>query len=181
MPHETCCSMKPTRARWSEGPTAKDGLPPVCVLDSHPAIIYKLLGSRAPKKVHPKRGSGTCDTPRLNAQSSENLIVDEIPANILTESNIRDLAKLLDEEMDRVAHEQRERKVKLEVGAREMSKYLKTSKLTETRAFAHSFVKEIEVKPGKAAIVYPTPVDSAIGGADTTEVALKGRVRSSVW
>ena len=141
----------------------------------------------------------------------------EIRANILTESNIRDLVKLLDEEMDGVAHEQRqrlqtideeledvkkqlgrvwnfvaksdsvdvaeasdlivelrERKEKLEVAAEEarglfserrqfldsadtvatfaaeMSDFLKTSELTETRAFVHSFVKEIEVKPGKA-------------------------------
>ena len=48
-----------------------------------------------------KRGSGTCETPRLNAKSFEKLIVDEIRANILTESNIRDLVKLLDEEMGR--------------------------------------------------------------------------------
>ena len=38
-----------------------------------------------------KRGSGTCKTPRLNAKSFEKLIVDELRANILTESNIRDL------------------------------------------------------------------------------------------
>ena len=280
------------------GTTAKDGAPPVRVEGAHPAIVSKrqfrrvteLLGSRAPKKVHPrrsaspyllsgllrcetcgkamtaaeakggkytyyvchsllKRGSGACETPRLNAKSFEKLIVDELRANILTESNIRDLVKLLDEEMDGVAHEQRqrlqtideeledvkkqlgrvwnfvaksdsvdvaeasdlivelrERKEKLEVaaeGARglfserrqfldsadtvatfaaEMSDFLKTSELTETRAFVHSFVKEIEVKPGKAAIVYsiPTPEDSPIGGADTAEVALNGRVRSTV-
>ena len=174
------------------------------------------------------------------------LIVDEIRANVLTESNIRDLVKLLDEEMDGVAAEQRletieeeledvkrrlgriwqviettdiamadaserikehrERKEKLEVAAEEarkllserrqfldsadtiatfaaeMSEFLKTSELTETRAFVHSFVKEVEVKPGKAAIVYsiPTPEDSPIGGADAAEVALNGRVRSTV-
>ena len=281
---------------WGE--KAKDGAPPVRVEGAHPAIVSKrqfrrvtkLLGSRAPKKVHPrrsaspyllsgllrcetcgkamtaaeakggkytyyvchsllKRGSGACETPRLNAKSFEKLIVDEIRANILTESNIRDLVKLLDEEMDGVAHEQRqrlqtideeledvkkqlgrvwnfvaksdsvdvaeasdlivelrERKEKLEVAAEEarglfserrqfldsadtvatfaaeMSYFLKTSELTETRAFVHSFVKEIEVKPGKAAIVYsiPTPEDSPIGGADTAEVALNGRVRSTV-
>ena len=280
------------------GTTAKDGAPPVRVEDAHPAIVSKrqfqrakkLLGSRAPKKVHPrrsaspyllsgllrcetcgkamtaaeaksgkytyyvchsllKRGSGTCKTPRLNAKSFEALIVDEIRANVLTESNIRDLVKLLDEEMDGVAHEQRERlqtidgeledvkkqlsrvwhfvarsdsvdvaeasdlivelrerKEKLEVAAEEargllserrrfldsadtiatfaaeMSDFLKTSELTETRAFVHSFVKEIEVKPGRAAIVYsiPTPDDSPIGGADAAEVALTGRVRSTV-
>ena len=66
--------------------------------------------------------------------------------------------------------------------AAEMSDFLKTSELTETRAFVHSFVKEIKVKSGKAAIVYsiPTPEDSPIGGADAAEVALTGRVRSTV-
>ena len=195
-----------------------------------------------------KRGKGTCKTPRLNAKSFEKLIVNEIRANVLTESNIRDLVKLLDEEMDGVAAEQRQRletieeeledvkrrlgriwqviettdiqmadaserikehrdrKEKLEVAAEEarallserrqfldsadtiatfakdMSEFLKTSELTETRAFVHSFVKEVEVKPGKAAIVYsiPTPEDSPIGGADAAEVALNGRVRSTV-
>ena len=116
----------------------------VRVEGAHPAIVSKrqfqrvtkLLGSRAPKKVHPrrsaspyllsgllrcetcgkamtaaeaksgkytyyvchsllKRGSGTCKTPRLNAKSFEKLIVDELRANVLTESNIRDLVKLL--------------------------------------------------------------------------------------
>ena len=279
------------------GANAKDGAPPVRVEDAHPAIVSKrdfqkarrLLGSRAPKKVNPrrasspyllsgiakcetcgkamtaaeaksgkytyyvchsllKRGSGTCETPRLNAKTFEKLIVDEIRANILTESNIRDLVKLLDEEMDGVAHEQRERlesieeeleevkrrlgriwqviettdiemadaserikehrerKEKLEIAAEEargllserrkfldsadtiatfaedMSEFLKTSELTQTRAFVHSFVKEIAVKPGKAAIVYsiPTPEDSPIGGADAAEVALNGGVRSTV-
>ena len=134
------------------GANAKDGAPPVRVEDAHPAIVSKrdfqkarrLLGSRAPKKVNPrrasspyllsgiakcetcgkamtaaeaksgkytyyichsllKRGKGTCETPRLNAKNFEKIIVDEIRANILTESNIRDLVKLLDEEMDGVA------------------------------------------------------------------------------
>ena len=63
-----------------------------------------------------------------------------------------------------------------------MSDFLKTSELTETRAFVHSFVKEVVVKPGRAAIVYsiPIPDDSPIGGADFAEVALNGGVRSSV-
>ena len=56
-----------------------------------------------------KRGKGTCKTPRLNAKNFEKIIVDELRANILTESNIRDLVKLLDEEMDGVARDQRER------------------------------------------------------------------------
>ena len=65
--------------------------------------------------------------------------------------------------------------------AAEMGDFLKTSELTETRAFVRSFVKEIEVKPCRAAIVYtiPTPEDSPIGGADAAEVALNGRVMST--
>ena len=49
--------------------------------------------------------------------------------------------------------------------AEEMGEFLKTSELTETRAFVHSFVKEIVVKPGRAPIVYsiPTPDDSPMG------------------
>ena len=138
------------------GAKAKDGAPPVRVENAHPAIVSKrdfqqarkLLASRAPRKMNPrrasspyllsglvkcetcgkamtaaeaksgrytyyichsllKRGKGTCETPRLNAKSFEKLIVSEIRENVLTESNIRDLVKLLDEEMDAVAREQR--------------------------------------------------------------------------
>ena len=106
---------------------------------------------------------------------------------------------------DRI-REHRERKEKLEVAAEEargllaerrqfldtadtiaafaaeMSEFLKTSELTETKAFVGSFVKEVVVKPGRAAIVYsiPTPEDSPIGGADAAEIALNGRVMNSV-
>ena len=279
------------------GAKAKDGAPPVRVENAHPAIVpkrdfqkaRKLLASRAPKKMNPrrasspyllsglvkcetcgkamtaaeaksgrytyyichsllKRGKGTCETPRLNAKSFEKLIVSEIRENVLTESNIRDLVKLLDEEMDGVAREQRdrletieeeledvkkrlgriwqviettdiemadaserirehrERKEKLEIAAgearallsdrrqfldsadtiatfaAEMSEFLKSSELTETKAFVRSFVKEIVVNPGRAAIVYsiPTPDDSPAGGADAVEIALNGRVMNSV-
>ena len=43
-----------------------------------------------------------------------------------------------------------------------MSEYLRSSELTESRVFIQSFVKEIEVRPGKATIHYsmPTPEDS---------------------
>ena len=199
-----------------------------------------------------KRGKDACKTPRLNAKTFEKLIVNEIRENVLTESNIRDLVKLLDEEMDEemdgVARDQRERlqtieeeledvkkrlsriwqviettdiemadaserirehrerKEKLEIAAEEarallkerrqfldsadtiaafaaeMSEFLKTSELTETKAFVGSFVKEVVVKPGRAAIVYsiPTPEDSPIGGADVAEIALNGRVMNLV-
>jgi len=193
-----------------------------------------------------KQGSGSCDTPRLNARSFEDIIVSNIRDNILTESNVRDLVKLLDEEMDVVAREQRHnleiveaeleevkrkldriwhfvestdldmadaserilehrhRREQLEAAAEEaravlaerrelldsadtiaafaqdMSAFLKTSELTETKAFVRSFVKEVLVRPGGATIIYtiPTPEDSPIGGADAAEITLKGGVRS---
>ena len=56
-----------------------------------------------------KRGSGACDAPRLNARRFEEMVVEKIRSNILTEGNIRELVKLVDEEMDGVAHEQRQR------------------------------------------------------------------------
>ena len=190
------------------------------------------------------KGRHTCKTPRLNAKSFEGLIVENIRENILTETNIRDLVKIVDEEMDGVAREQRkrlkvirdeldevkrrlgrvwqviessdldiadasdrirelrERKEKLEAAgdearamleqrrvtldrmetitafAKDMSEYLRTSELTETRSFIRSFVKEIQVKPGRATIHYtiPTPEDSPIGGGDADELVLDGGI-----
>ncbi|MYC36729.1 MAG: recombinase family protein [Chloroflexi bacterium] len=278
------------------GANAKDGTPPVRIENAFPAIVSqqefrkvrRLLKSRAPNKVNPRRassayllsgllkcetcgkamtaadaksgrytyyvchsllkkGRGTCDTPRLNSKSFEKLIIDQIRENVLTESNIRDLVKMLDEEMDGAAREQRERletieqeleDVKKRLGriwqllettdiemadaserikehrdrqqqleiaaerarsmlaerravldsadtiaafAEEMSEFLKTSELTETRAFVNSFVKEVLVKPGRAAVVYylPMPDDSPMGERDTAELALSGRVIAS--
>ena len=56
-----------------------------------------------------KRGSGACDCPRLNARKFEEMVVGKIRENVLTESNIRELVKLVDEEMDGIAREQRRR------------------------------------------------------------------------
>ncbi len=66
--------------------------------------------------------------------------------------------------------------------AAEMSEFLKTSELTETRSFISSFVKEIAVGPGKATIRYaiPMPQDSPIGDRNAEEVALRGAVLSTV-
>ena len=71
-----------------------------------------------------KRGKGTCKTPRLNAKKFEKIIIDELRANILTESNIRDLVKLLDEEMDGVARDQRERLESIDGELEEVKKQL---------------------------------------------------------
>ena len=66
--------------------------------------------------------------------------------------------------------------------AREMSEFLRTSELTESKAFIRSFVKEIAVQPGTATIRYtiPTPPDSPLGGRDAAEVELPEAVRSTV-
>ena len=195
-----------------------------------------------------KRGQGECDSPRLNARKFERQIIDQIRDNILTESNIRDLVKLLDEEMDGVAAEQRkrletieeeqvqvkrwldrlyraiettdlepadmaprirehrEKLEKLQVAAdearamlserrvvlddvetiasyaRDMSDFLMTSDLMETKSFIRSFVREIGVRPGNAVIRYtiPMPYDSPIPGKDIEEVALGSHVLRSV-
>ena len=56
-----------------------------------------------------KRGKDACETPRLNARRFEEMVVGKIRSNILTEGNIRALVKVVDEEMDGVAREQRKR------------------------------------------------------------------------
>ena len=195
-----------------------------------------------------KRGTGACRAPRLNARRFEELVVGQIRSNILTEGNIRDLVRLVDEEMDGVAGEQRkrletieaelaevkrrldrlynlvettdmdiedfkprirdhrERQQRLEASAGDarsmlserrvvlddvetitrhaldMGEFLKTSELTESRAFIESFVKEIVVSPGNAVVRYsiPMPEDSQIPGRDTEDVALHGPVLSTV-
>ena len=56
-----------------------------------------------------KRGKDACETPRLNARRFEELVIGKIRSNILTEGNIRALVKVVDEQMDSVAREQRKR------------------------------------------------------------------------
>ena len=58
--------------------------------------------------------------------------------------------------------------------AQEMSEFLATSELTESKAFIRSFIKEIAVAPGAATIRYtiPMPEDSPLRGGDAEEVAL---------
>ena len=279
------------------GQNAKDGGDPVRVVDAHPAIVtrdeyqyvQRLLKSRAPKHVNPRRvsspyllssllncelcdvcmsgaeakggkysyyvcqskikkGSETCETPRLNARDFERTIIEQLREHILTESNIRELVKMVDEEMDGLAKEQRQklesaehelaqvtqaldriwrmvettdlemsdaadrirehkrRKEQLEVSAEtarrtlaerrqlldsedmiaafaeDMSEFLLTSELTETRAFLRTFIQRIEVRPGRAVIRYtiPMPEDSPIGRSDRAELGLGDGVRKSV-
>ena len=51
-----------------------------------------------------KRGQDACDTPRLNARRFEEMVVGKIRSNVLTDGNIRALVKVVDEQMDGVAH-----------------------------------------------------------------------------
>ena len=56
-----------------------------------------------------KRGKDACETPRLNARRFEEMVVGRIRSNVLTEGNVRALVKVVDEQIDRVASEQRKR------------------------------------------------------------------------
>ena len=56
-----------------------------------------------------KRGKDACETPRLNARRFEEMVVGRIRSNVLTEGNIRALVEVVDEQIDRVASEQRKR------------------------------------------------------------------------
>ena len=56
-----------------------------------------------------KRGKDACETPRLNARRFEEMVVDRIRSNVLTEGNLRALVEVVDEQIDRVASEQRKR------------------------------------------------------------------------
>ena len=118
---------------WGEG--AKDKGEPIRVEKAFPAIVTKThcrsysratsgqdsKGGKFAYYVYQslmKRGSGACDCPKLNARRFEEMVVGKIRTNILTEGNIRELVKLVDEEMDGVAKEQR---VKLETVEAELA------------------------------------------------------------
>ena len=71
-----------------------------------------------------KQGQGACDTPRLNSKRLERMIIDSIRENILTESNIRELVKLVNEELDSVIREQREKVEAVEEELKEIRRRL---------------------------------------------------------
>ena len=56
-----------------------------------------------------KRGKDACHTPRLNARRFEEMIVEKIRSSILTDGSITELVKVVDEQMDAIAGEQRKR------------------------------------------------------------------------
>ena len=56
-----------------------------------------------------KHGKATCGTPRLSSRRFESHVVGKMRIDILTERNIRDLAKRFDEETGGAAREHREK------------------------------------------------------------------------
>jgi site-specific DNA recombinase len=56
-----------------------------------------------------RQGAGSCDTPYLNARKLESLVIDKIKEHILTEENLRELVRLVNEEMDGQASEYQDR------------------------------------------------------------------------
>jgi len=56
-----------------------------------------------------RQGAGSCDTPYLNAHKFESLVIDKIKEHILTEENLRELVRMVNEEMDAQASEFRDR------------------------------------------------------------------------
>ena len=65
--------------------------------------------------------------------------------------------------------------------AADMSEFLRTSDITESKAFMCSFVKEITVRPRQAVMSYTISAsdDSPIGHVDAAGVALKEQARST--
>ena len=53
-----------------------------------------------------RQGKEACQTPRLNARRLETLVIEQIRSNFLTEGNVRELERLVDEEMKGIALEQ---------------------------------------------------------------------------
>ena len=62
--------------------------------------------------------------------------------------------------------------------AKDMSRFLQKSELTERRAFIETFVKEIELLPDNAVVRYtmPMPDNSRLPGTNAEEIALSGMV-----
>ena len=56
-----------------------------------------------------KRGSGSCDSPRLNARHFEQMIVDRIRSSILAKNSDGDMTTVVVKELDRLVQEQRGR------------------------------------------------------------------------
>ena len=56
-----------------------------------------------------KKGAGSCPTRRLNSQQFENLVIEKIKKHVLTTENLAKLVHIVNEEMDSLAIEYRQR------------------------------------------------------------------------
>ncbi|MFC1994721.1 recombinase family protein [Chloroflexota bacterium] len=56
-----------------------------------------------------KQGAGTCQAPYLNSRKFEKVVIDKIKERILTEENLHELVRLVNEEIDTAASETRQR------------------------------------------------------------------------
>ena len=76
----------------------------------------------------------------------------------------------------------RDRVESIAANALDMTEFLKESELSERKALAETFVREIVVMPGKAVVRYTVPmaVDSHSPGGDSEEVPLDGPDKSAV-
>ncbi len=71
-----------------------------------------------------KRGRVACDAPRLNARRFEELVLERIRSNVLTEGIVPALVEVVEEEMDGVGREQRKRLQTIEYEIEEVKRKL---------------------------------------------------------
>ena len=88
----------------------------------------------------------------------EEMVGGKIRCNVLTDGNIRALVKVVDEQMNGVAREQRKRLETISAYAQGMSGFLNRSKMTDRGAFIETMVKEIVVMPGDALLRDTIPI-----------------------
>ena len=71
-----------------------------------------------------KRGRDACEAPRLNARRFEELVLERIRSNVLTEGTVPALVEVVEEEMDGVGREQRKRLQTIEYEIEELKRKL---------------------------------------------------------
>ena len=110
-----------------------------------------------------KRGKDACEIPRLHARRFEELVVGKIRSNVLTEGNIRALVKVVDEQMDGVAGEQRKRletiEDELEDVKRKLGRIWHFVEMTDMEAAIVAFVSYYNYRRYHKALGNVTPSD----------------------
>ena len=54
-----------------------------------------------------KKGAGACQARYINSREFEGLVIDKLREHIITEKNLRELVRLVNEEMDAASQEYR--------------------------------------------------------------------------